>query len=58
MVDEIRRVVRRAPDLEAKRRELEAFLATHGNSSAAEDRAIVEYLLSGIERGPAAAAGR
>lgn len=37
--------LRAAPNLEAGRRDLAALLAGHGDSSAAEDAAIVEFLV-------------
>jgi hypothetical protein len=45
-VEEMLRVLREAPDPQAKRRELETFLTSHGEATAEEDRAILDYLTS------------
>jgi mono/diheme cytochrome c family protein len=42
--DAIRDVIQRAPDREAKLRELETFLAQHGDASGEDDRTILAFL--------------
>jgi hypothetical protein len=42
--DDIRRVIRQASDPVVKVRELEGFLAQHGDASAEADRAILAFL--------------